>query len=166
MKDIIKEVNNIPNMENINKKQNENILLTFLVLLKRFSTFPFSLLNSFLLSSEDICNIPENSKEWENMKKIIFRVNSKNDNRIEELQNNGNKNQTYMLSVIYDSFIQKGAMKKVFTAVGEGIHLKLDKEAREIHFKKARLHFDPELVLELEKMRKNKFSWRLKHVLW
>ena len=156
MKDIIKQVNNISNMENINKKQNENILLTFLVLLKRFSTFPFSLLNSFLLSSEDICNIPENSKEWENMKKIIFRVNSKNDNRIEELQNNGNKNQTYMLSVIYDSFIQKGAMKKVFTAVGEGIHLKLDKEAREIHFKKARLHFDPELVLELEKMRKNK----------
>jgi len=154
--DIIKEIDNIANLNNLKKKSQEKALLTFLVLIKRVSTFPFSLLNSFLLSNEDICNIPENSKEWENMKKIIFRVNSKDDNKIAELLKNGNESQTYILSVFYDSFIQKNTMNKVFTAVGEGIHLKLDKEARDIHFKKARLNFNPELLMEVNEMRKNK----------
>ena len=154
--DIIKEIDNIANLNNLKKKSQEKALLTFLILIKRVSTFPFSLLNSFLLSNEDICNIPENSKEWENMKKIIFRVNSKDDNKIAELLKNGNESQTYILSVFYDSFIQKNTMNKVFTAVGEGIHLKLDKEARDIHFKKARLNFNPELLMEVNEMRKNK----------
>ena len=162
IKDVIKEVNNISNLNNLNKKPQEKALLSVLVLLKRISTFPFSLLNSFLLSSEDICNIPENSKEWENMKKIAFRVNTKDDYKIEELLKNGNESQTYILSVFYDSFIQKGAIKKVFTAVGQGIMLKLDKEARDIHFKKARLNFNPELLMEVNEMRKNKI---LKKVL-
>ena len=156
IKDIIKEINNISNIDNLNKKPQENALLSVLVLLKRISTFPFSLLNSFLLSSEDICNIPEKSKEWENIKKIAFRINSKDDEKIKEILKNGNEKQTYILSVFYDAFIQKGAIKKVFTAVGQGILLKLDKEAREIHFKKARLNFNPELLMEVNEMRKNK----------
>ena len=156
IKDLIKETNNISKLDKSNKKQQEKALLSILVLLKRLSTFPFSLLNSFLLSKEDICNIPEKSKEWENMKKIVFRVNSKDDNKIKELLKNGNESQTYILSVLYDSFIQKNTVKKVFTAVGESIHLKLDKEARDIHFKKARLNFNPELLMEVNQMRKNK----------
>ena len=156
LKEVIREVTNIINLSKPNKKQQENALLSILVLLKRVSTFPFSLLNSFLLSSEDICNIPENSQEWENIKKIAFRVNSKDDDKIKELLKNGNESQTYILSVFYDSFIQKNAVKKVFTAVGQGIHLKLDKEARDIHFKKARLNFNPELLMEVNEMRKNK----------
>ena len=156
MKEVIREVTNIITLSKPNKKQQENALLSNLVLLKRVSTFPFSLLNSFLLSSEDICNIPENSQEWENIKKIAFRVNSKDDDKIKELLKNGNESQTYILSVFYDSFIQKNAVKKVFTAVGQGIHLKLDKEARDIHFKKARLNFNPELLMEVNEMRKNK----------
>ena len=156
IKDVIKEIITIINLEKPNKKQQENALLSTLVLLKRVTTFPFSLLNSFLLSSDDICNIPENSKEWENLKKITFRVNSKDDDKIKELLKNGNESQTYILSVFYDSFIQKNAVKKVFTALGQGIHLKLDKEARDIHFKKARLNFNPELLIEVNEMRKNK----------
>ena len=77
MKDVLNEIKSVSDLNNLNKKPQEKALLSVLVLLKRISTFPFSLLNSFLLSSEDICNIPENSKEWENIKKIAFRVNSK-----------------------------------------------------------------------------------------
>ena len=156
MKNLTKEVNNIINLEKPKQKHQENALLSTLVLLKRISTFPFSLLNSFLLSSDDICNIPENSIEWENLKKITFRVNSKDDDKIKEILKNENESQTYILSVFYDSFIQKNAVKKVFTAVSQGIHLKLDKEARDIHFKKARLNFNPELLMEVNEMRKNK----------
>ena len=156
MKDVLNEIKNVSDLNNLNKKPQEKALLSFLVLLKRISTFPFSLLNSFLLSSEDICNIPEKSKEWENIKKIAFRVNTKDDEKIKELMKNGNERQAYILSVFYDTFIQKGTIKKVFTAVGEGLILKLDKEARDIHFKKARLNFNPELLMEVNEMRKNK----------
>ena len=156
MKDVSKEVHNIMVLDKPSKKHQENALLSLLVLLKRVSTFPFSLLNSFLLSYKDICNIPENSKEWENMKKLVFRVNSKDDDKIKELLKDGNESQTYILSVFYDSFTQKSVVKKVFTAVGQGIHLKLDKEARDIHFKKARLNFNPELLIEVIEMTKNK----------
>ena len=156
MKDVLKEIQNIIILDKQSKKQLENTLLSAIIYLKRISTFPFSLLNSFLLSSIDICNIPENSKEWENMKKIVFRVNSKDDDKIKELLKNGNESQTYILSVLYDSFTQKNTAKKVFTAIGQGIHLKLDKEAREIHFKKARLNFNPELLMEVNEMKKNK----------
>ena len=156
MKDVLKEIQNITILDKQSKKQLENTLLSAIIYLKRISTFPFSLLNSFLLSSNDICNIPENSKEWENMKKIVFRVNSKDDDKIKELLKNGNESQTYILSVLYDSFTQKNNVKKVFTAIGQGIHLKLDKEAREIHFKKARLNFNPELLMEVNEMKKNK----------
>ena len=156
MKDVLNEIKSVSDLNNLNKKPQEKALLSVLVLLKRISTFPFSLLNSFLLSSEDICNIPENSKEWENIKKIAFRVNSKDDEKIKELLKNGNESQTYILSVFYDTFIQKGTIKKVFTAVGQGLLLKLDKESRDIHFKKARLNFNPELLMEVNEMRKNK----------
>ena len=156
MKDVSREVHNIMVLDKPSKKHQENALLSLMVLLKRVSTFPFSLLNSFLLSYKDICNIPENSKEWENMKKLVFRVNSKDDDKIKELLKDGNESQTYILSVFYDSFTQKSVVKKVFTAVGQGIHLKLDKEARDIHFKKARLNFNPELLIEVIEMTKNK----------
>ena len=154
--DIISEINFIVDLDKLNKKPQENRLLTALVLIKRVSTFPFSLLNAFLLSSKDICNIPENSKEWEDIKKITFRVNSKDDEKINEFLKNGNESQSYILSVFYDSYTQKNAVKKVFTALGQGIHLKLNKEAKEIHFKKARLNCNPELIMEVMELRKNK----------
>ena len=157
---IIKAINEIPDLQK-KKAESGNQILSILVLAKRVLTFPFSLLNSFLLSSKDICNIPEKSKEWENIKKIAFRVNSKEDDKIKELLKNGNESQSYILSVFYDSFTQKNAVKKVFTAINHGIYLKLNKEAKDIHFKKARLNFNPKLLMDVLKMNKNKILKKL-----
>lgn len=157
---IIKKIEGVSELQK-KKSENENHMLSILVLMKRVLTFPFSILNSFLLSSKDICNIPEKSKEWEDIKKITFRVNSKEDDKIKELLKNGNESQSYILSVFYDSFTQKNAVKKVFTAINHGIYLKLNKEAKEIHFKKARLNFNPKLIVEVLKMNKNKILKKL-----
>ena len=78
---IIKKIEGVSELQK-KKSENENHMLSILVLMKRVLTFPFSLLNSFLLSSKDICNIPEKSKEWEDIKKITFRVKSKEDEKI------------------------------------------------------------------------------------
>ena len=152
---IITEINAITNFQKM-KSSSENQILTTLVLIQRVLTFPFSLFNSFLLSSEDICNIPEKSKEWDRIKKITFRVNSKDDDKIKQLLKDGNESQSYILSVFYDSFTQKNTAKKVFTAINQGIHLKLSKEARDIHFKKARLNLRPQLLVDVLKLQKNK----------
>ena len=88
---IINEINIISDFEKIKSNSEEDHLLTALVLIKRVFTYPFSLLNSFLLSSEDICNIPEKSKEWDDIKKITFRVNSKEDEKNRQLLKDGNE---------------------------------------------------------------------------
>ena len=159
-KKIIKQIEGVSELQK-KKSESENHILSILVLMKRVLTFPFSLLNSFLLSSKDICNIPEKSKEWDDIKKITFRVNSKEDDKIKELLKNGNESQSYILSVFYDSFKQKNTVKKVFTAINHGIYLKLNNEAKEIHFKKARLNFCPQLLMEVLKMNKNKILKKL-----
>ena len=149
---IIKEINRIIDLDlQKMKSASENQVLTALVLINRILTYSFSLFNSFLLSSEDICNIPENSKEWDNIKKITFRVNSKEDDKIKKLLEDGNESQSYILSVLYDSYTQKNTVKKVFTAINQGIHLKLSKEAKDIHFKKARLNFKKSFSKNLSK---------------
>ena len=157
---ILNQMNNIVNFEKL-KSNEENQVLSALVLIKRILTFPFSLLNSFLLSSKDICNIPENSKEWDNIKKITFRVNSKEDEKIKKLLEDGNESQSYILSVFYDCIKQKNAASKVFTAIGQSIHLKFSKEAKNIHFKKAQLNFRPQLLMDVFKMKKNKLLKKL-----
>jgi hormone-sensitive lipase len=140
----------------VDPKSEKNPFLTALVLIKRILTFPFTILNSFLLSSEDICNIPEKSQEWDNIKKITFRVNSKEDDKIAELLKNGKESQSYILSVLYDCISQKNTASIFFTALGQGIHLKLSKEAKDIHFKEAQLNFKPQLLIDALKMNKNK----------
>ena len=157
---IIKELDLIAELQKM-KSKSENQILSALVLIKRLLTFPFSLLNSFLLSSKDICNIPEKSKEWDEIKKITFRVNSKEDEKIKEILKNGNESQSYILSVFYDSYTQKNTVKKVFTAINQGIHLKLSKEAKDIHFKKARLNLKPQLLMDVLRMQKNKLLKKL-----
>ncbi len=157
---IINQLNVINDFEKM-KSSSENQILTALVLIKRVLTFPFSLFNSFSLSSEDICNIPEKSVEWDRIKKFTFRVNSKDDDKIKQLLKDGNESQSYILSVFYDSFTQKNTVKKVFTAINQGIHLKLSKEARDIHFKKARLNLRPQLLMDVLKMQKNKLLKKL-----
>ena len=40
--------------------------------------------NAYLVDKNDIFNFDENSKEWNKMKKVMFRVHSKNDEKIHE----------------------------------------------------------------------------------
>jgi hypothetical protein len=95
---IINEIFIISDMQKM-KSESKNHILSVLVSTKRILTYPFSVFNSFLLSSDDICNIPEKSKEWDKIKKITFRVNSKEDDKIRQLLQNGNESQSYILSV-------------------------------------------------------------------
>ena len=40
--------------------------------------------NAFLFDKNDIFNVEEDSEEWKKMKKVLYRVHSKNDDKIKE----------------------------------------------------------------------------------
>jgi hypothetical protein len=62
IKEIINQIKLIKTFDNINNNNSESKLLDFLLNIKRIDSIPLTILNSFLLSSDDICNIPESSK--------------------------------------------------------------------------------------------------------
>ena len=60
------------------------IFFDLIFLLKKLESSNLIIYNAYLFDKNDIYNYDENSKEWDLMKKVIFRVHSKNDDKIHE----------------------------------------------------------------------------------
>ena len=78
-------------IQNFNKKDNieihrKNMIVFFdlIFLLKKTLYSNLIVTNAYLFDKNDIFNYEENSAEWEKMKKVMFRVHSKNDEKIRE----------------------------------------------------------------------------------
>ena len=156
IKETINQMKIIKTFENINNN-NESFVLDFLLNIKRINSLPLSILNSFLLSANDICNIPESSKEWENIQKISFRIRNKNEEKIKELLKIQKEKNKFFLTVFYDSILKKNNFfLKIFSTIGNSINYKINKNLKEIQFKKAQFNFNPEILLEVDKIKKNK----------
>ncbi len=157
IKEIINQIKLIETFDNINNNNSESKFLDFLLNIKRIDSMPLSILNSFLLSSDDICNIPESSKEWENIKKFSFRIRNKNEEKIKELIKAQSEKNKFLLTVFYDSILKKNNLfLKFFSTIGNSINYKINKNLKEIQFKKAQFNFNPEMLLEIQKFKKNK----------
>ena len=59
-------------------EENEIILLNIILHLKKFKILEYAFHNSALVKLNDICNLNESSKEWNNLKKILVRLIPKN----------------------------------------------------------------------------------------
>ena len=59
-------------------EENEIILLNIILYLKKFKILEYAFHNSALVKLNDICNLNESSKEWNNLKKILVRLIPKN----------------------------------------------------------------------------------------
>ena len=79
------EIKNFENKKNIkNHRMNMIICFDLIFLLKKLESSNLIIYNAYLFDKNDIYNYDENSKEWDLMKKVIFRVHSKNDDKIHE----------------------------------------------------------------------------------
>ena len=85
----IKDFNDKKNIKNY--RMNMIIFFDLIFLLKKMESSNLILNNGYLFDKNDIFNYDENSKEWELMKKVMFRVHSKNDEKIQEEFVNMNK---------------------------------------------------------------------------
>ena len=59
-------------------EENEITLLNLILHLKKLEYLDFAFYNSSILDKNDICNLEESSTDWQNLKKIFFRIASKN----------------------------------------------------------------------------------------
>ena len=79
------EIKNFEDKKNIkNHRMNMIIFFDLIFLLKKLESSNLIIYNAYLFDKNDIYNYDENSKEWDLMKKVIFRVHSKNDDKIHE----------------------------------------------------------------------------------
>ena len=79
------EINDFINKNNIqNYRKNMIVFFDFILLLKKMLSSNLIITNAYLFDKNDIFNYEENSEEWKKMKKVMFRVHSKNDEKIKE----------------------------------------------------------------------------------
>ena len=79
------EIKDFENENNIqNHRKNMIIFFDLILLLKKMISSNLIITNAYLFDKNDIFNYEENSEEWEKMKKVIFRVHSKNDEIIKQ----------------------------------------------------------------------------------
>ena len=79
------EIEDFQNKNNIhNYRKNMIIFFDLILLLKKITISNLILPNAYLFDKNDIFNYEESSKEWEKMKKVMFRVHSKNDEKIKD----------------------------------------------------------------------------------
>jgi hypothetical protein len=90
--DMFIEIKDFDDKKNIkNYRMNMIIFFDLIFMLKKMESSNLILNNGYLFDKNDIFNYDENSKEWELMKKVMFRVHSKNDEKIQEEFVNMNK---------------------------------------------------------------------------
>jgi hypothetical protein len=79
------EIKDFQSKNNIqNHRKNMIIFFDLILLLKKMLITNLILTNVYLVDKNDIFNYDENSEEWEKMKKVIYRVHSKNDEKGKE----------------------------------------------------------------------------------
>ena len=78
----IKDFNDKKNIKNY--RMNMIVFFDLIFLLKKMESSNLILNNAYLFDKNDIFNYEQDSKEWEQMKKVMVRVHSKNDDKIHE----------------------------------------------------------------------------------
>ena len=78
----IKDFNDKKNIKNY--RMNMIVFFDLILLMKKMESSNLILNNAYLFDKNDIFNYEQDSKEWEQMKKVMVRVHSKNDDKIQE----------------------------------------------------------------------------------
>jgi hormone-sensitive lipase len=79
------EIEDFQNEKNIqNHRKNMIVFFDLILLIKKLLRSNMIVANSFFINKDDIFNFEEDSEEWQKMKKVMYRVHTKNDDKINE----------------------------------------------------------------------------------
>ena len=129
-------------------ERNEITLLNIIFYLKKLECLDFIFYNSALLDKNDICNLDENSKEWENLKKILFRIIPKN---AEEIKNNiieSRKNPHLGNSIISNIQVDDSTTSLIISGLKNLVYYKMNENQSIIDSKRYQILNKPENIKE------------------
>ena len=139
-------------------RKNMIIYFDLIFLLQNFAHTFGLLYNGYLNDKNDIFNFEENSKEWENLRKVVFRVNYKDLNKIKEeykKQNDGMSNMSIYMTK-YDS--NSNIFSNITKVAGAAIKYKFnsDENLKIYEKKESKLLYNKVLLEEIFKLLKTK----------
>ena len=83
-----------------NNEENEIVILNIILHLKKIKILEYAFFNTSSLDKNDICNLEEKSKEWIDLKKILFRLIPKEIEEIQKQNIEARKNPDTMMAVM------------------------------------------------------------------
>ena len=152
------EIKDFDDKKNIkNYRMNMIIFFDLIFLLRKLENSNMILNNAILVNKNDIFNYDENSPEWELMKKVVFRVHSKNDEKIQEEFFNINKKMENMgvyINKAVNSNLILSASK--FTGLLMKFKMNSDKNLITYESKESYLLSDKKIIQEMIKLGRKK----------
>ena len=130
-------------------EENEIILLNILLYLKKLLFMEFYFYNYAILDKEDIGNLDENSEEWNNLKKYLFRVIPKNANDIKKMMSESKNSMSLRLALISNLEPNNSPTSIIFSGLKYLAYYKTCQNQSLIDSIKFQITIEPESILDL-----------------
>ena len=155
---MLEELNNFKKIEqfheedffktNINE-ENEISILNIILYLQKLTYLHFALYNSAILDANNICNLDENSNEWNNLKKIFFRLVPKNSEEIKKGLDEQKGNPELGFSIMSNIQANESATSIIFSGVKNYFYYKRNENRAKIDSKRYRITYNFDKIKEL-----------------
>ena len=154
---MLEELNNFKKIEqfheedffktNINE-ENEISILNIILYLQQLTYLDFALCNSAILDINNICNLDENSNEWNNLKKIFFRLVPKNSEELKKNMEEQKGSPELGLSIISNIQPNESATSIIYSGVKNYFYYKRNENRAKIDGKKYRITYNIDKIKE------------------
>ena len=129
-------------------EENEIVLLDIIIYLKKLEFLDLLFYNSALLDKNDICNLNEDSVDWQNLSIILFRLIPKNAEEIRNTLLESRKNPHLGNSILSNVEINESATSLVFSGLKNYLYYKTNENKSIIDSKKYLIKSKPENLTE------------------
>ena len=129
-------------------EENEIVLLDIIIYLKKLEFLDLFIYNSALLDKNDICNLNEDSVEWQNLSIILFRLIPKNAEEIRNSLLESRKNPHLGISILSNVEINESATSLAFSGLKNYLYYKTNENKSIIDSKKYLIKYKPENITE------------------
>jgi len=152
------EIKDFLNKKNIqNHRKNMIVFFDLIFFLKKMLSSNMIISNAFIFDKNDIFNFEENSEQWEKMKKVMFRVHTKNDDKIKEefsnLEKKMERTTVYVNKAANPSLLKSAS---IFTGLLMRFTMNSDKNLITYESKESVLRENKNIIQEMIKLGRKK----------
>lgn len=155
---LIKEIKKFKKIENFyedsifashTNEENEIILLNILFYLRKLLSMEYFFYNYAVLDKEDIGNLDENSEEWNNLKKYLFRIIPKNAEEIKKITEQSKNSTDLEFSLISNLQANNSIASLILSGLKNFTYYKACENQSIIDSLKFQITYEPEKLLDL-----------------